>query len=219
MAGFSVALAAGCYFTSYAPVLNSSLPMSAAEVIPFQSTDQLAARFAAAAAQDPWAAEPWERLADTHLSAWLRNGYASDFEDFARAADEYGRREAPSAPAAQRRARWYMQVFARSHKPADLDQALAATRQTATRSPASALVHAELAAVWKLAGDDSAAQVEAEEALRLDKLNPHEEFKLSKQHLPVFRWDEGEKTVVVTASPQTAEQTMRELRKGLRPNP
>jgi len=80
-------------------------------------------------------------------------------------------------------------------------------------------MHAELAAVWKLAGDDSAAQMEAEEALRLDKLNPHQEFKLSKQHLPAYRWDEDEKTVVVTAAPETAEQTMRELRKGLRPNP
>ena len=218
-AGLSVALSVACYFTSYAPVLNSSLPMSVAQLIPFQSTDQLAGHYAAAAAHDPWAADPWERLADTRLSAWLRNGYASDLDDFIRAADEYAHHEAPSTPAAQRRARWYLQVFTRSQKPADLDEAVAAARLVAARSPASALVHAELAAVWKLAGDDSAAQVEAEEALRLDKLNPHQEFKLSKQHLPAFRWDEEAKTVVVTASPQTAEQTMLELRKGLRPNP
>ena len=89
----------------------------------------------------------------------------------------------------------------------------------ATRSPASALVHAELAAVWKLAGDDSAAQMEAEEALRLDKLNPHQEFKLKEHQLPQYQWTADEKTVVSSLRSETAEQTMLELRKGLRPKP
>ncbi|MGI8981176.1 MAG: O-antigen ligase family protein [Pirellulaceae bacterium] len=216
-AGLSALLAAACYFTSYAPVLNSSLPMSAAELIPFQSTDQVAGHLAAAAAQDPWSAAPWERLAEARLSAWLRNGLAEDFEDFTRAADEYARREAPSTRAAQNRARWYLQIFVRSKQPADLEEALAATREAAARSPASALIHAELATVWKLAGDDSAAQMEAEEALRLNKLNPHEEFKLQNHHLSRYHWDEEEKTVVQSPRPETAEQTMLELRKGLRP--
>jgi O-antigen ligase len=218
-ATFSAVLAAACYFTSYAPVLNSSLPMAAAELIPFQSTDELAAHYEAAAAQDPWSATPWEFLAETRISAWLRNGFADDLTDFHRAAAEYARHEAPSARAAQNRARWHLQLYARSQKAADLDEALAATREATTRYPASALAHAELAAVWKLAGDDSAAQVEAEEALRLDKLNPHEEFKLQKQHLRQFLWDEAEKTVVILPLHESAEQTMLELRKGLRPKP
>ena len=110
-----------------------------------------------------------------------------------------------------------MRLHARSQQPADLDEALDASRQAADRSPASALAHAELAAVWKLTGDDSAAQMEAEEALRLDKLNPHLEFKLINQHLPRYQWDEGEKTVVASPRLETAEQTMLELRKALRP--
>lgn len=218
-AGLSALLAAACYFTSYAPVLNSSLPMSAAELIPFQSTDQVAGHLAAAAAQDPWSAAPWERLAEARLSAWLRNGLAEDLEDFTRAAVEFARREAPSTRAAQNRARWYLQIYARSQQPTDLEQAVDAARQAAARSPASALIHAELAAVWKLAGDDSAAQMEAEEALRLDKLNPHQEFKLREHHLTRYRWEEQEKTVVPSPRRETAEQTMLELRKGLRPKP
>jgi O-Antigen ligase len=215
-AGLSAVLAAACYFTSYAPVLNASLPMSAAELILFQSTDQVAGHLAAAAAQDPWSAAPWERLAEVRLAAWLRNGLAEDLEDFTRAAEEYSLREVPSARAAQNRARWYLQVFARSRNPLDLEQAISAARLATTRSPASALIHAELAAVWKLAGDDAAAQMEAEQALRLDLLNPHEEFKLEKHHLPRYQWDAEEKTVVPSSWPETAEQSMLELRKGLR---
>ena len=216
-AASSAALAAACYFTSYAPILNSSLPMSAAEVIPYQSTDQLAIHYAAAAAHDPWSAAPWERLAEVRLSAWLRNGFADDLTEFKRAADEFARREAPSPRAAQNRARWYLQLYARSKQPANLEAALAASRQATDRSPASALAHAELAAVWKLTGDDSAAQMEAEEALRLDKLNPHEEFKLKNQRLTQYQWEDAEKTVVAVPRPETAEQTMLELRKALRP--
>ncbi|MCE9528280.1 MAG: TMEM198/TM7SF3 family protein, partial [Planctomycetales bacterium] len=217
-AATSAILAVACYFTSYAPVLNSSLPMAAAELIPFQSTDQLAAHYAAAAAADPWSAPPWERLAEARLSAWLRNGFADDLTDFHRAAEEFTRREAPSPRAAQNRARWFQQLYARSQKPADLDEALAASREAAMRYPASALAHAELAALWKLSGDDSAAQMEAEEALRLDMLNPHEEFKLHNQHLPKYQWHDAQKTVVAAPSLETAEQTMLELRKALRPN-
>lgn len=215
--GVSIVLAAACYFTSYAPILNSALPMSAASVIPFQSSDQLAAHYSAAAAQDPWSAAPWEYLAETRLSAWLRNGFADDLTEFKRAAEEYTRHESPSLRAAQNRARWYLQIYSRSQNPADLDEALAASRLAAQRFPASALVHADLAAVWKLAGDDSAAQVEAEEALRLDKINPHEEFKLKKHQLTEYHWDDAEKTVVPSTRSETAEQTMLELRKGLRP--
>ena len=213
----SIVLSVACYFTSYAPVLNSVLPMSAAADIPFQSTDQLAGHYAAAAARDPWAATPWEYLAETRLSAWLRNGFADDLADFKRAAEEYARHEAPSLRAAQSRARWYLQIYARSQNPADLDEALAASRLAAERSPNSALVHADLAAIWKLAGDDSAAQMEAEEALRLDKLNPHEEFKLKKHHLTQYHWTEAAKTVTPSSRPETTEQTMLEMRKGLRP--
>lgn len=216
-AGLSALLAAACYFTSYAPVLNSSLPMSVAELIPFQSTDQLAGHYALAAAKDPWSAAPWERLAEVRLSAWLRNGFAGDLEDFRRAANEYTRREVPSSRAARNRARWYLQIHARSQKADDLEEALAAARQAVSRYPASAQTRAELAAAWKLSGDDSAAQVEAEEALRLDKLNPHEEFKLRRHHLTRYRWDEGEQTVVAEPDPKTTEQNMQELRRGLRP--
>ena len=218
-AGITAVLFATCYFTSYAPVLNSSLPMSAAELIPYQSTDQLAAHYLEAAAADPWAAEPWERLAQTRLSAWLGTGFEEDLADFRKAADEYARREAPSTPAAQHRMHWYLQVYARSKQSADLDEALVAARLAVQRYPASAMTHAELAAVWKLAGDDSAAQMEASEALRLNTLNPHQEFKLKNQRLLRYVWDEEQKTVVGTARPETAEQTMVELRKALRPNP
>ncbi|MFN0020935.1 MAG: O-antigen ligase family protein [Pirellulaceae bacterium] len=213
----SAVLAAACYFTSYAPVLNSSHPMAAAELVPFQSTDQMAGHYAAAAAADPWSAAPWERLAEARLSAWLRNGFADDLTDFQRAAAEYARHEAPSPRAAQNRSRWYLQLYARSQKPADREEALAAAREAVARYPASALAHAELAAVWKHSGDDSAAQMEAEEALRLDKLNPHEEFKLHNQHLTSYQWNAAEKTVVSSPRVETAEQTMLELRKGLRP--
>lgn len=215
-AGLSAILAAACYFTSYAPVLNSSFPMSVAELIPFQSTDQLAGHYVLAADQDPWSAAPWEHLAEVRLAAWLRNGYAGDLEDFTRAAKEYARREVPSSRAARNRARWYLQIHARSRQAADLDEALAAAREAVSRYPASAQLRAELAAAWKLAGDDSAAQVEAEEALRLDKLNPHEEFKLRKHHLTRYRWDEDEQTVVEDPDPKSTEQIMLELRKGLR---
>jgi tetratricopeptide (TPR) repeat protein len=191
--------------------------MSVAELIPYQSTDQLAAHYALAAAKDPWSAAPWERLAEVRLAAWLRNGFDGDLEDFTRAAEEYARREVPSTRAARNRARWYLQLHARSRQAADLEEAIAAARQAVSRYPASAQLRAELAAVWKLAGDDSAAQVEAEEALRLDKLNPHEEFKLWRHHLTWYRWDEDEQTVVADIEPESAEQIMLELRRGLRP--
>src|SRR5260221_13148438 len=118
LAACSALLAVSCYLTGYAPVLYSQDRLSDAEV-PFQSSENVRSDLVAAAAADPWAAEPWERLGELHLELWLQRKAdhalaAEDRAEFARAAKEYARREVPSYRVSQRQASWHLRLYARS---------------------------------------------------------------------------------------------------------
>jgi tetratricopeptide (TPR) repeat protein len=64
-----------------------------------------------------------------------------------------------------------------------LRKAASTTRRAAELYPNNSMIHAQLAWLYHLVGDSREAAAEAEEALRLDAQNPHEEQKLAKQQV------------------------------------
>ncbi len=98
---------------------------------------------------------------------------------------------------------WQMRRSPRSEEKAFLDKALKAFREAAQRYPNSNFLQAQLAWTLHLTGQHEEAKRIAEEALRLDALNPHVLQKLADQHVIVGSEEKPE---------ETAEQMMQRLR-------
>jgi tetratricopeptide (TPR) repeat protein len=96
-------------------------------------------------------------------------------------------------------------LFCSTRDRQHLDEAIQAYRNSIQLYPNGSLGHAQLAWAYHWAGDDQEAAREAENALRLDALNPHTERKLARQYL--FNPTEDARTR------QNAELVMRRLRR------
>jgi tetratricopeptide (TPR) repeat protein len=167
-------------------------------------------RLQEAAAVDPASSEPWERLGAISLEQWLSAPTREAWEKFTQAAEQY-RRLRPARYAQHRqRGEWYLQAYAESQQPDHLQAAIAACKAAVERSPQGALARAQLAWVLHLGGDDEAARQQADRALALDALNPHEEFALRKHRLVEPR---REGSLWQMRRPESAEQSMQNLRK------
>jgi O-antigen ligase/Tfp pilus assembly protein PilF len=154
----------------------------------------------AAAAADPRAVDSWMGLAELRFQRWRQAPTAAHWTSFQSAAQRMLALNPRSAPAWSNVGLWHMAAF-RQGEPGALTGAVEAFRKAVELYPNHALGHANLAWALSLAGDSSGATTEANRALELDGLNPHQEQKLSRQ---------------VIADPQisaaeTAEQTMRRL--------
>ena len=73
---------------------------------------------------------------------------------------------------------WLLASFRKTNDGGQLREGIRAYRQAVELYPNSSLGHAQLAWALHLAGDLTGSSREAEEALRLDALNPHQEIKL-----------------------------------------
>jgi hypothetical protein len=165
-------LAFACYRTAYWPVLNCQAELRLAER---QPRGRMAEHLAAAAVADPLSAEPWLQLAGLEFNRWRQTSSKEDWNRFTNARDKMLALAPRSAPAWLAAGDWASQ----SGDAADhVQYAVRAYRCAAALYPNSALVRAKLAvSLWK-AGERADFRNEAESALRLDNITPHEDKKL-----------------------------------------
>ncbi|MEO8498153.1 MAG: hypothetical protein ABI614_24065, partial [Planctomycetota bacterium] len=132
-------------------------------------------------AADSYSAEPWQALAQLRLALWL-NGPDDSFErPFVEATRATLDRNRRSSAAHQASGDWYLRAFRATDEPRWLKEAIVGYRRAVELYPNYNLGHAQLAWALRLAGRIAESSVEAEEALRLDGLNPHREQKLAER--------------------------------------
>ncbi len=202
----TLVLLATCFATGYRPVLAAHRYIASA----MSSRDWRAANDAvqSAALVDPWWAEPWELLADLAFQHWQSNPSSSTSQTVQQYALAALTLDPQSSRLHRRHGDWLLEMFLQSGESGMAQQAAAAYRQATQLYPNSSILHAQLAWVLHLSGQDRAAAEEAAEALRLNELTPHQEHWLQNQRLV------GSPPPEVTSlrSP-TAEQLMLKLRK------
>jgi len=172
--GVAVALAIACYLSAYGPVLRCRGLMRLAQRDPARAAQHLAD----AAAADPLDARPRQQLAAITFESWCREPTDKGFRRFERCNAAALQLVPNSSRAWLRSGQWYGRAFAASGRRQQIDKAVAAHRRAVQLYPNSALHRAQLALALKAAGDDAAFRIEADEALRLDQITPHEDKKL-----------------------------------------
>jgi len=166
-----------CYTAAYDPVLTCKGLMARAEREPLSAE----IRLVEAAAADPLSAEPYRHLALVALGRWQADPTPEAF----RTVEAYQsgvERLAPNSSAA-----WFVageQDFAAFQRMGGADyltRAIAAYRRAVDLYPTNAWYHARLALAHRAGGDQAGFRREAEEALRLDRVTPHKDRKLTDE--------------------------------------
>jgi tetratricopeptide (TPR) repeat protein len=210
----SLLLAFVCMRTGMSPVLTSSNHAAAANEL--LRLGRLAAgerELVAAAQADPWSPQPWQSLASLRLSIWTQTRQQDDWEQFQQAAHEYQARNPRHHVPFSDQGNWLLLAWRTSGDPQHLNAAIEAYRQAVSWYPGRALAHAQLAWALHLAGHAAEAAAQAEEAHRLNDLNPHRELKLSQQMI----YDPSAGTDSQAASGRNAEQVVSQLRTSIGP--
>jgi tetratricopeptide (TPR) repeat protein len=205
----SALLALTCLYTEYYPVMNGRPALANARYEAGQHRfEQAEEEFMAAARADSLWPEPWQELANLRLGQWYATERADDWTAFVEAADTYKTLDPRHHVAWFTRGNWFLAAWKKSLQKEQLDEALAAFRRASERFPSHALYHAQVAWTLHLAGDAAGARDSAERAWRLDQQMPHQEKKLSREHVvdPDLSRDGG------AYREETAEQTVERLR-------
>ncbi len=166
--------------------------------------------FRRAADADPFSPEPWERAGELANEIWVQSGEHSFEELFRVAVRENLARNSRSSNAHMLVGHQWLAAYRRFGKRDYLDQAVGYYGIAVKLYPNYNLGRAQLAWALHLAGEDKRAKVEADEALRLDSLNPHQEQKLARQRL--FDATPSDATQPAPPGDRSAEQMLRELR-------
>jgi O-antigen ligase len=206
-------LAAACIRTDYSPVVISKARLDEGRAL--QSSGQFPqaeAEMLVAATADPWSPAPWQALADLRLQVWLRSQDPHDLDRFDEAAAGFVARNPKHHAAYETLGGWRLIVWRKGGDAGALELAIEAYRQATAWYPNKARLRAQLAWALHLAGRDGEALAEAEEALRLDRLNPHREKKLAAETLVDPQL--GPFGPVVHR-PENAEQTLLDLRSSI----
>jgi tetratricopeptide (TPR) repeat protein len=192
--------------TMYRPVLERQILL--ANGMEYEARlrwDQAEAAYQAAGDVDPYAAEPWLRLAALYYHLALTSPMEKIGPKFDRAVAEIVAREPHSQAAWQQIGDWRLALYRSGGDRVQLEAALAAYAERVRRYPNSSHAHAQLAWAYHVAGQREQAAMEAQQALRLDALNPHRERKLAAQQ--VFEPKDSQRTGA------NAEQCMHRLRR------
>lgn len=184
----AIGLAILCHQTAYEPVLTArGYVAQGHEALAAGRYDEAEAAFTAAAKADGFSPDPWHYLAGLHLRRWL--AAPADlrspelFQKFVAAKDRSLKLNQHSAETAKAIGQWYLEAYRSSGNEEHLQASIAAYKKAAALFPNSSILHAQLAWVHHLAKDHQSAAAEAAEAVRLDKLNGHEERSLAKQSI------------------------------------
>jgi O-antigen ligase len=175
-----IALAVTCYCTAYSPVMGCQAQLRLAERQPTQAIEHLEA----AAAADPWAAEPWRQLAAVEFENWWQQPSEDVFARFQQADARVLKLTPNSASAWLASGDWRFHAYSRTDQRSAkvaagvIEEAVAAYRHAVQLYPNSALYRARLAEAYRVAGEQDSFRREAEMALRLDDATPHSNKKL-----------------------------------------
>jgi len=175
----ALALLLACYTTAYSPALDCQGELRKAERQPAWAVEHLEA----AAAADPWAAEPWRQLAAVTFAHWWQQPSEETFHRFEGATAKTLELAPNSAPAWLAAGDWY---FWASSKTGQGGRGAAKGTATAVADyhravelyPNSPLYQAKLAEACRAAGDWAGFRAAAAAALRLDQATPHLDKKL-----------------------------------------
>jgi O-antigen ligase len=173
-------MAAACYVTAYRPVLRSMGEVHLAQREP----DRAAEHLEAAAAADPWAAEPWRQLAAVEFERWREQPNAETFGRFEKILERLTAL-APNSATDRLAAGDFFMFASRQMEGVEpklaksyLDRARTAYEAAVRLYPNNAAIRVKLAEADEAAGDRAGLRREAGEALRLDGLTPHSDKKL-----------------------------------------
>ncbi|MEW4454075.1 O-antigen ligase family protein [Bremerella sp. JC817] len=137
-----------------------------------------------ASAADLWSKEGPAMEANIYFEGWANNVDAPLpvrqplLDAFESSLDETFRRAGHYFPLHFSAGNWYLDIYRQSNDPNHLLQGIDHYREAVRLYPNRAIHHAQLAWALHLAGLREESVAEAEEALRLDDLNPHAERRL-----------------------------------------
>ena len=198
-----------CLLTLYSPVLNGQAKLAMGHSLLMRGRAESAAfAYLDAANADPYDNTAWLHLAQLYHRMALADNIDIFWPEFEHAVREATRRDPRSNSLRTRVGNWYLAAYEESSDPKLLESARAAFQQAVNRYPQGSMEHARCAWASYLAGDLESARAEAAEALRLDKLNPHAERKLSARSFPAD-WNTGSE-----GHRMSVEQRMQQLRRG-----
>jgi tetratricopeptide (TPR) repeat protein len=170
--------------TMYLPVLRCQTDINEGNfLVENQRFDQAEAAYARAAIADPYSAEPWMHLANLHQRLAIGSRDVSHIRQFDHAAEEALKRDRRSQTTFSQLGNLRLELYRELGDRGQLDRAIQAYRKWTQLYPNSNMAHAQLAWAYSIAGDDQSAAREARKALDLDKVNPHQEKKLSKRRV------------------------------------
>jgi cytochrome c-type biogenesis protein CcmH/NrfG len=107
-----IGLAVTCYRTAYQPVMECQAQLRLAE----RRADRAVECLEAAAAADPWAAEPWRQLAAVEFERWWQHPDEATFDRFRHAANKVIELAPNSAPNWECIGDWYSRAFSRTDR-------------------------------------------------------------------------------------------------------
>jgi tetratricopeptide (TPR) repeat protein len=200
--------------TSYFPILNAQTLLLEGELFAMRGQAVAALdAFRRAAQADPYSPAGWERVAGQAHERWVNTGDAEYGEAFRTALSASLAVNKRSSIAHSQAGDWWLTAYRKLGNRQHLDQAIEHDRVALRLYPNHSFWHAQLAWALHLAGNSQEAAREAEEALRLNELNPHREQKLAERLL--FDEDRTHMDQLPPPGEQSAEQVMRELRIGI----
>ena len=195
---------------------DMNLAMAAAQRGDYNAMKQFAE---AATVVDPWSKDGPLALANVYLQSWLnspqapaavRQEYLSRFET---ALDDGFQRAGKSFPLNESAGNWWLDIYRQSNNPEHILSAVDHYREAVRLYPNRAMHHAQLAWALHLANMPEESIQEADEALRLDELNPHEERKLERLKIhDTTRGPDAQDQPAPPSAELSAKQVMANLR-------
>ncbi|MBX9789566.1 MAG: O-antigen ligase family protein [Pirellulales bacterium] len=167
--------AVGCYWTGYQPVVLSMIQSSAARASTGVEAER---RLEAAAASDPYAAQPQLDLAQWHFERWLHDQRPESLALFEAAQAKAIELRPHQSAVWLRVGQWYRQIGARTNRPEHFARAVEACRRAVELYPNHARERAVLALAYKAAGRSDEARRAAAAAWEFDRLTPHADQRL-----------------------------------------
>jgi len=199
---------------AYGPTLGSRSEVALAHEMVMRGNFPAAVDYAQTAAQlDPWDDEPDRLLAELYYQTWMARPEESTRQRFDAAIARMAKRVPLNYQSHLRLGQWRLGFYRRGDDPKDLESAIESFQQAVDYFPSRAIHHAQLAWALHLAGRDREASQVAEQAARLDEVNPHSERKLERLKIEDVRLpDRPEHQVEPPAAEVSAKQIVDLLR-------
>ncbi|MEX2359206.1 MAG: O-antigen ligase family protein [Pirellulaceae bacterium] len=194
---------------AYSPTIGSRSEVAVAHEMVMRGNFPAAVDFAQTAAQlDPWDDQPDRLLAEIYYQTWMARPEESTRQKFDAAIARAAKRVPLNYQSHFRLGQWRLGFYRRGDDPKDLELAIENFRQAVELFPSRAIHHAQLAWALHLAGQDGEASQAADQAARLDEVNPHSERKLERLKIEDVRWPNRPKHQV---EPPAAEVSAKQI--------